>query len=156
MSWAEVQVAREDGTEASPEEPGEIVVRSRQPNTLFQGYYKNPTATKENISSYEVERTVNSHPAVAESAAVGVPSDLGEDVLNLRAAFPVGEVAFHDIPLLGHAIEIHKQTDWIDGFFAGVAAAGHDWDGTTQSVLVPRMSDGPSATPMRGRWNGRH
>jgi carnitine-CoA ligase len=33
----------------------------------------------ENISSYEVERIVNSHPAVAESAAVGVPSDLGED-----------------------------------------------------------------------------
>jgi crotonobetaine/carnitine-CoA ligase len=33
----------------------------------------------ENISSYEVERIVNSHPAVAESAAVGVPSELGED-----------------------------------------------------------------------------
>jgi crotonobetaine/carnitine-CoA ligase len=33
----------------------------------------------ENISSYEVERIVNSHPAIAESAAVGVPSDLGED-----------------------------------------------------------------------------
>jgi crotonobetaine/carnitine-CoA ligase len=33
----------------------------------------------ENISSYEVERVVNSHPAVAESAAVGVPSDLGEE-----------------------------------------------------------------------------
>jgi crotonobetaine/carnitine-CoA ligase len=33
----------------------------------------------ENISSYEVERTLNEHPAVAESAAVGVPSDLGEE-----------------------------------------------------------------------------
>lgn len=33
----------------------------------------------ENISSYEVERVVNSHPQVAESAAVGVPSDLGEE-----------------------------------------------------------------------------
>jgi crotonobetaine/carnitine-CoA ligase len=33
----------------------------------------------ENISSFEVERVVNSFPAVAESAAVGVPSDLGEE-----------------------------------------------------------------------------
>ncbi|PWC52542.1 AMP-binding protein [Azospirillum sp. TSO22-1] len=33
----------------------------------------------ENISSFEVERTVNSHPAVQESAAIPVPSELGED-----------------------------------------------------------------------------
>jgi crotonobetaine/carnitine-CoA ligase len=33
----------------------------------------------ENISSYEVEQVVNQHPAVAESAAVGVPSELGEE-----------------------------------------------------------------------------
>ncbi|MTD53246.1 ATP-dependent acyl-CoA ligase [Amycolatopsis pithecellobii] len=33
----------------------------------------------ENISSYEVEQVVNSHPAVAESAAIGVPSPLGEE-----------------------------------------------------------------------------
>jgi crotonobetaine/carnitine-CoA ligase len=116
VSWAEVQIQRADGSEASPAEPGEFVIRSTQPNTMFQGYYKNPDATAastdergwfhsgdrgtrsqdgyfrfidrlkdsirrrgENISSYEVERVVNSHPAVAESAAVGVPSDLGEE-----------------------------------------------------------------------------
>ncbi|HTX93531.1 MAG TPA: AMP-binding protein [Mycobacterium sp.] len=33
----------------------------------------------ENISSVEVEAVVTSHPAVAEAAAVGVPSELGED-----------------------------------------------------------------------------
>ncbi|HEX9834050.1 MAG TPA: hypothetical protein VGA66_13410 [Mycobacterium sp.] len=33
----------------------------------------------ENISSFEVEAIVNSHPDVVESAAVAVPSDLGED-----------------------------------------------------------------------------
>jgi crotonobetaine/carnitine-CoA ligase len=33
----------------------------------------------ENISSYEVERVINSHPAVLESAAVAVKSELGED-----------------------------------------------------------------------------
>jgi len=33
----------------------------------------------ENISSWEVENIVEKHPAVAESAAFGVPSELGED-----------------------------------------------------------------------------
>jgi carnitine-CoA ligase len=33
----------------------------------------------ENISSVEVEQTVMGHPAVLEAAAVGIPSDLGED-----------------------------------------------------------------------------
>lgn len=42
----------------------------------------------ENVSSVEVEAVVMSHPAVAEAAAVAVPSDLGEDdilvVVTLR------------------------------------------------------------------------
>ena len=33
----------------------------------------------ENISSYEVEKVINSHPAVLESAVVAAESDLGED-----------------------------------------------------------------------------
>lgn len=33
----------------------------------------------ENISSFEIERAVNSHPDVIESAVVGVPSELGEE-----------------------------------------------------------------------------
>jgi crotonobetaine/carnitine-CoA ligase len=33
----------------------------------------------ENVSSFEVEALVNQHPAVQECAAVGVPSELGED-----------------------------------------------------------------------------
>jgi crotonobetaine/carnitine-CoA ligase len=33
----------------------------------------------ENVSSFEVERVINGHPAVFESAVVGVPSELGED-----------------------------------------------------------------------------
>jgi len=33
----------------------------------------------ENISSYEVEQTINSHPAVLESAAIPIKSDIGED-----------------------------------------------------------------------------
>ncbi len=37
----------------------------------------------ENISSWEVERAVNTHPAVLESAAVGVPSELGEEEVKI-------------------------------------------------------------------------
>lgn len=33
----------------------------------------------ENVSSYELEQAILRHPAVAEAAAIGVPSDVGED-----------------------------------------------------------------------------
>ncbi len=130
VSWSDVQIQREDGTECDPGEPGEFVCRSDQPNTMFLGYYKNPDATAqanaggwfhsgdrgrrdedgyfefldrlkdcirrrgENISSYEIERVVNSHADVAESAAVGVPSELGED-----------EVMIVVVPRDGHQVE---------------------------------------------------
>lgn len=113
VSWAEVRIEREDGSEAESGEPGEIVIGSKRPGILFKGYYKRDDAPGaaggwfrsgdrgimrddgyfvfidrlkdsirrrgENISSYEVERIVNAHPAVVESAAVGVPSELGEE-----------------------------------------------------------------------------
>ena len=37
----------------------------------------------ENISAYEIEQVVNRHPRVLESAAVGVPSRLGEEEVKL-------------------------------------------------------------------------
>jgi crotonobetaine/carnitine-CoA ligase len=115
VSWSEVRIEREGGTEAPDGEAGEITIRSKREHTLFLGYYKNEEATRkamaggwfhsgdrgrrdsdgyfefidrlkdsirrrgENISSYEIERIVNAHPRVAESAAVGVPSELGEE-----------------------------------------------------------------------------
>ena len=115
LGWSEVRVAREDGSTADPDEPGEIVMRSKGPDAMFLGYYHDEPATArawdggwfhsgdrgrrradgpfefidrmkdsirrrgENITSYEVERVVNEHSAVLESAAVGVPSELGED-----------------------------------------------------------------------------
>ena len=36
----------------------------------------------ENVSSFEVEKIINEHPAVFESAVVGVPSDLTEDEIK--------------------------------------------------------------------------
>ncbi len=45
----------------------------------------------ENISSYEVEKIVNDHPAVLESAAVAVPAELGEDELKIVVVVRPGE-----------------------------------------------------------------
>ena len=33
----------------------------------------------ENISSYEIERVINTHPKVFDSALIGIPSDLSEE-----------------------------------------------------------------------------
>jgi crotonobetaine/carnitine-CoA ligase len=137
VSWAEVRIAREDGADADVDEAGEFVIRGKQPNTMFQGYYKNEDATAsawaggwfhsgdrgrrsadgyftfldrlkdairrrgENISSFEVERIVNSHPAVAESAAVGVPSELGEE-----------EVMIVVVPRAGEQVDPAELTDF--------------------------------------------
>jgi crotonobetaine/carnitine-CoA ligase len=45
----------------------------------------------ENISAYEVEMAVNSHPAVLESAAYAVPSDVGEDDVMVAVVLKPGE-----------------------------------------------------------------
>jgi crotonobetaine/carnitine-CoA ligase len=129
LSWADVRIAREDGSTAGVDEPGEFVIRAKQPNTMFTGYFKNDEATSraweggwfhsgdrgrrsedgyftfidrlkdsirrrgENVSSFEVERVVNSHPAVLESAAVGVPSELGEEeIMVVIVARPGAEL----------------------------------------------------------------
>ncbi len=140
VSWADVEVQREDGSRAADGEPGEIAVRARRDGVLFDGYLKNPEATTdafrdgwfrtgdrgrqdedgylvfldrlkdvirrrgENISSYEVERAINLHPDVAESAAIGVPSELGEeDVMIVVVARPGATI---DPPALrAHAAE---------------------------------------------------
>jgi crotonobetaine/carnitine-CoA ligase len=45
----------------------------------------------ENISSFEVEQALLRHPAVAEVAAVGVPSELGEDDVMVYLVAEVGQ-----------------------------------------------------------------
>ncbi len=45
----------------------------------------------ENISSFEVEKIVNQHPAVLESAAFGVPFELGEDDVMVAVVLKPGE-----------------------------------------------------------------
>lgn len=49
----------------------------------------------ENVSSVEVEAVVLGHPAVAEAAAVAVPSDLGEDDILLAVVLRPGTAIDH-------------------------------------------------------------
>jgi crotonobetaine/carnitine-CoA ligase len=115
----DVAVVDEDDREVPAGEPGELVVRPKQPFVITTGYYGMPEATAltfrnmwfhtgdrawrdddgyfyfldriadairrrgENISAFDIECEVNLHPAVVESAAFGVPSDLGEEDVKL-------------------------------------------------------------------------
>jgi len=45
----------------------------------------------ENISSYEVEKVINSHPSVLESAAIAVKSELGEDEVMICLTLKEGQ-----------------------------------------------------------------
>jgi crotonobetaine/carnitine-CoA ligase len=45
----------------------------------------------ENISSFEVERAINTHPKILESAAVAVKSDLAEDEVKICVVLQPGE-----------------------------------------------------------------
>jgi crotonobetaine/carnitine-CoA ligase len=45
----------------------------------------------ENISSFDVEKIVNSHPSVLESAAVAVPAELGEDEVKIYVILRTNE-----------------------------------------------------------------
>jgi crotonobetaine/carnitine-CoA ligase len=45
----------------------------------------------ENISSFEVERSVNAHPGVSESAAVAIKSELAEDEVKIIVVLKEGE-----------------------------------------------------------------
>ncbi len=111
----EVAVVDEWDRVLGPGEPGELVVRPKQPFVITTGYYGRPDVTAdcfrnmwfhtgdrcwrdddgyyyfldrmkdairrrgENISAFDIECEVNMHPAVLESAAFGVPSELEDE-----------------------------------------------------------------------------
>ena len=45
----------------------------------------------ENISSFEVEAVIDSHPAVLEAAVVGVPADVGEEDVKAVVVLKEGQ-----------------------------------------------------------------
>ncbi|GAB6193033.1 AMP-binding protein [Desulfocastanea catecholica] len=58
----------------------------------------------ENISSFEVERAINTHPKVLESAAVAVKSELAEDEVKICVVLQPGETIDYG-DLIAHANE---------------------------------------------------
>jgi crotonobetaine/carnitine-CoA ligase len=119
-------VVDEHDREVGPGEPGELVLRPKQPFVMTTGYYGAPEATAEifrnlwfhtgdkvwrdedgyfyfldrmkdsirrrgeNISAFDLECAVNMHPAILESAAIGVPSELAEEDVKLAVVLRPG------------------------------------------------------------------
>jgi carnitine-CoA ligase len=119
-------VVDEHDREVGPGEPGELVLRPKQPWVITSGYYGTPEATAEtfrnlwfhtgdkvwrdedgyfyfldrmkdsirrrgeNISAFDLELEVNTHPAILESAAIGVPSELEDEDVKLAVVLRPG------------------------------------------------------------------
>ncbi len=71
---------------------GDLVYADQEGNLYFVDRKTDSLRRRgENISSWEVERGIDSHPAVLESAVFGVPSDLGEDEVMAVVVLKPGE-----------------------------------------------------------------
>lgn len=82
---------------------GDAFIRDEEGNFFFVDRMKDAIRRRgENISSFEVEADVCSHPAVREAAAVAVPSDLGEDDVLVCVA-----------PVDGHTIDPVELTGFL-------------------------------------------
>jgi crotonobetaine/carnitine-CoA ligase len=122
----DVRIFDDDDNELPADTEGEIVLRPKRPQTMFEGYWGRPEATVEasrnwwyhtgdigrvddegylffvdrkadylrrrgeNISSFEVERILMGHGAVADVAVHAVPSEMSEDDLKVTATLADG------------------------------------------------------------------
>ena len=88
---------------------GDLVSADEQGNLYFVDRKTDSMRRRgENISSWEVEREINAHSAVLESAVFGVPSELGED-----------EVMAVVVPKEGHVLEPADLVRHCEGRMAG-------------------------------------
>lgn len=75
---------------------GDLARLDADGNLYFTGRIKDSIRRRgENISAFEVEEGVNAHPAVLESAAYAVPSDLTEDDLKVSVVLRAGQRLTH-------------------------------------------------------------
>ncbi len=124
--YFDVRIFDDDDRELPRGSDGEIVIRPKRPQVMFEGYWGRPAATVatsrnwwyhtgdigrideddylffvdrkadylrrrgENISSFEVERILMGHGALADVAVHAVPSDLTEDDLKVTATLEAG------------------------------------------------------------------
>lgn len=71
---------------------GDMLVQDDEGWFYFQDRLKDALRVSgENVSSFEVEQVLQSHPAVAEVAVYGVPSELGEDAVMASVVTEAGE-----------------------------------------------------------------
>ncbi len=88
-AMSEGYVNSDGGVDPHPEwfRTGDLGMLDDEQNLTYLDRLKDSLRRRgENISSVEVETAVMQHPAVAEAAAVGVPSELGEDDILLIVA----------------------------------------------------------------------
>lgn len=138
--YFDVRIFDDTDRELAAGHVGEIVIRPKRPNSIFEGYYRNTAATTaqtrncwfhtgdlgrfdadgyfyfvdrkkdylrrrgENISSFEVEAAITSHPTVVEAAVFAVSSDLGEDEIKVVVMIRKGS-ALSNEELVAHCIE---------------------------------------------------
>ena len=111
----------------------------------------------ENISSFEIERVVNNYPEVTECAAIGVPSELGEEdvkvVLTLQKdvkefnyekfiRYCEGEMAYYTIPRYIEIIDVLPKTSTqrTQKFLLRKAGIGNSWDRVKEGIVLNRQS----------------
>lgn len=76
---------------------GDLVYRDDKGNFFYVERKKDSIRRRgENISSFEVESVVKSHPSVEESAAIPVPSELGEDEVKVVVKLEPGSMLEHE------------------------------------------------------------
>ena len=128
------------------------------------------------VSPQEVEQVLLSHPGVAEACVVGVPGQLGDEVvaaavrLSAPLPAPAGELTAHCRERLAPA---KVPVRWL---FAGVLPRtetgrlcratlktqltvasqldGAPWPGERPAVTRPRPAMGNIRIPQQGRWSG--
>ncbi|MBU2549986.1 MAG: ATP-dependent acyl-CoA ligase [Proteobacteria bacterium] len=109
----------------------------------------------ENISSFEVEKVVNSHPQVLESAAVAVPAELGEDEVKIFVvprpgqridpaellAFCEERMAYFMVPRYVEFIEAFPKTatERIQKFELRKQGVGSAWDREKAGYQLKRV-----------------
>ena len=70
---------------------GDMFVRDSTGRHAFVDRKKDAIRRRgENISSFEIEAAINAHPAILESAAFAVPSELGEDDVKVAVVLRAG------------------------------------------------------------------
>jgi len=108
----------------------------------------------ENISAWEIETVVNEHPAVLESAAYAVPSELGEDEVKVAVVvrdgvrfapeelieFCCGRMAYYAIPRYVEVVDELPKTGTQRIQYAALKqrGIGNAWDREKAGINVAR------------------